>query len=214
MDSPVSAYGVYTIKKGAEGKDIDVGDEGMLADYYLYFWKGDFFITLTTSDSEETTDRGLVRIARAVDSKIGTEGQRPPLVDILSIEGRDVRNIAYLKGDLALANNFPFIIDNVFNLKEGVIGDYGDFKVFVFKYVSRNEGLKRYEDARDLFKNSTEFADFRANQNDCAMIDTQGRTIRMRIYENYILIFVGSAVVDPGSILERLQQNITERLGI
>lgn len=209
MNNPASAYGVYTLKSSTGGKDIDIGHEGMLADYYLHFWKGDLLAILMTTGSDEATQRGLVRIARAVDGKIKTEGQRPSLVDLLSIEGREVQHIIYLRGDLALANSFPYVIDDVFNLKEGVIGDYADFKVFIFKYGNHNRSLKRYRDARDLFRNSTSFEDFADSDDGCTMVDTQGRTLHMHNYDNYIFIYVGLPETDSKSIFEEIQNNIT-----
>ena len=214
MNSPASAYGIYTIKINTEGKSIDVGDEGILADFYLHFWKGDFLVTLTASDSEETTGSGLLALARAVDEKIQTKGQRPSLCNLLIMESYEVSNIKYLRGDLALANNFPYVIDDVFKLKEGVIGDYGDSKIFVFRYGNRNESLNRYQDARDLFRNSASFANFTDHEDGCTMVDAQGRAIHLQPYENYILIYVGTEQTDPGPILEELQHNIILHLGI
>ena len=46
------------------------------------------------------------------------------------------------------------------------------------------------------------------------MIDTQGRAIEMQIDEDYILIYIGTAETDSGSILKSLQENIAEHLGI
>jgi hypothetical protein len=214
MNNPASAYGIFTIKRGDEGKGIDVGVEGMLADYYLHFWKGDFLVSLTGSESEETILNGLLDIARAVDENIRKRGERPPLCDLLLIEGYRVSNIKYLMGNLALSNNLQFASDEVFKLKEGVIGDYGDFKLYVFKYGNRNESLSRYQDAHDLFRNSTVFGNFTDHKDECAMVDGQDRAIHMRLYENYILIFVGNSETEPGSILEKLQHNITERSDI
>ncbi len=213
MDNPASAYGIFTLRRGVEGKSLDVGDEGMFADYYLQFWKGRFLVTLTTSDSEETSQSGLVAIARAVDSKINTEGERPPLCDLLFIEEQNVRNIIYLRGDLALANSLPYVVDNVFKLKEGVIGDYVYFKIFLFKYGNQNESLNRYKVARDFFSGSIYFDNLHDIDDGCVMTDMQGGVIQMQAYRKYIFIFMGNAETDPESIFEKLQDNITGHLG-
>lgn len=213
MDNPASAYGIFTLRRAVESKSLDVGDEGVLADYYLQFWKGHFLVTLTTSDSEDTSQSGMVAIARVVDSKINTKSVRPPLCDLLSIEEQNVRNIIYLRGDLALANSLPYVVDNVFKLKEGVIGDYVEFKIGLFKYGNQNESLKRYKVARDFFSGSVYFENLHDIEDGCIMTDMQGGVIQMQAYRKYIFIFMGNTETDPKSIFEKLQHNITEHLG-
>ncbi len=70
MESRSGAYGMYSFKAGKNGKKIAFGNEGLLEDYYLNFWKGKYLVTLTGFDSDKETIDGLITIAKAVDDKI------------------------------------------------------------------------------------------------------------------------------------------------
>lgn len=208
MTNPTSAYGIYTFKIGYHGKQIPVGTEALFEDYYLNFWKGNFLVTLTAYDSEKDVLNGLLTVAKAVDTKIEDEGQRPLLTDLLLKENLKPFSIKYLKGYLALSNNYDFDSENIFGLKQGVIGNYGDYKIFIFKYDDKNKCLKWFENARNHLKKNPQFDDFSDYENDFSMIDRNGEYIYIRHYQNYIFIYLGTRETDPSIIFEKIQDKI------
>lgn len=205
MINPASAYGIYTFKTGEDGKEISAGTEALLEDYYLNFWKGNFVVTLTGFDSEKETLNGLLTIANAVDTKIENEGQRPLLPDLLLKENLKTSSIKYLKGNVALFNNYKFDSKNIFGLKEGVIGNYGNFKIFIFKYDDENGSLKWFKNARSHLKDNSGFDDFTDYGDDFSVTDRKGKNIHIKPYQNYILIFLGIRDIDPRIIFEKLK---------
>jgi len=70
MKTPAAASRVYKHKAGGEGKKTDIGTEAMLADYYLIFREGRFYVSLTGFDSETETVNGLIRIAKKVEENL------------------------------------------------------------------------------------------------------------------------------------------------
>ena len=50
MESPAAAYGIYSFKVGEGGKALAIGQEALLEDYYLNFWKGNLQVTLIGQD--------------------------------------------------------------------------------------------------------------------------------------------------------------------
>lgn len=208
MSSPASAYGIYSFKIGGDGEEIAVGTDAMLENYYLNFWKENFLVTLTAYDSDQETLNGLLTIAGIMDAKIEKEGQRPPLVDVLLKENLESSSVKYLKGNLALSNNYEFDSKNIFGLKEGVIGDYGNYKIFLFKYDNENECLKWFKNACDYLKNSSRFDGFSDYGDDFSMTDRKGNYVYAGQEKNYILIFVGTRKINPKMIFEALKDKI------
>lgn len=124
MEDDAAAYGMYSVKKGSEGKQVAIGQESFLSDSYLNFWTGSFLVTLVGMDQAEETRTGLHAIALAVSRKISPEGNRPALISLLPTSDRVESSLQYFKGNLGFRN-----VQNVFppaSLKfaEGVRAEY------------------------------------------------------------------------------------------
>jgi len=208
MKNAASAYGIYSFKTGDEGEKMDVGSDALLEDYYMNFWKGNFLVTLTAYDSDKETLNGLLTIAATVAARIKKEGQRPLLVDVLPKENLESLNVKYIRGNLALSNNYEFDANGIFGVKEGVIGDYGNYRIFLFKYDNEGECLKWFESARDDLKDSSRFDGFTDYGDDFSMTDRVGNHVYGRRDLNYILIFMGAKEIDPKIILEELKGSL------
>ena len=207
MDNSTSAYGIYTFQSG-EGDEIELGSDAICSEYYLHFWKDVFFVRLMAFDSREYISRGLLTIAKAVDRKIKNKGQRPALCNLLVIEGLAPSRITYLKGNLALSNIYHFAADDIFGLREGVVGYYGEFSVFVFKYENVKKSRNQYQIARGKMSTNPRFENFTDHNDECSMIDNQAAAIRMRVYRNYIFVYTGADEKDPQTIFYQIENNL------
>lgn len=74
MKNAAAASEIYGHKSGGEGKKLSVGDEALLAEYYLIFRKGRFYAALTGFDSEDDTVEGLLVIARGIEKQLSKNG--------------------------------------------------------------------------------------------------------------------------------------------
>ena len=75
MKNAKAAHQIYTLMAGRGNKKLDIGHEAVLGEYYLIFRKGEFYVTITGSDSEEKTRDELIAVARAVEEKVIVHGQ-------------------------------------------------------------------------------------------------------------------------------------------
>ncbi len=213
MNDATSAYGIYTFKTSAKGKEIPLGNEALFEDYYLNFWKGNFLITLTGFDSEKETIDGISTIAKVVDAKIKSKGQKPQLLDLLPEENLKTHGIKYLKGNLALFNNYEFGSGDIFGLKEGVIGDYIEYKIFIFKYLDRSESGKWFENARNKIKVSARSDPYDTPvSSDYSMVSRNGDHIFLKRYQEYIIIVIGTATTEGSKIIRKVASKISDSL--
>jgi hypothetical protein len=208
MTDPSAAYGIYTISAGALGDDVDIGNEGMVAEYYMYFWKGDFFVTLTASDAGESAAQGILAIASWVDEKILSRGSRPSLCNLMMIEGETPSRLYYLRGVLALSSVYNFAFEDIFGLQEGVVGNFEKYKCFIFKYGDMKEGRHWFRSARDALKQDERYGDFQTNDDECSMTDEIGVVVHLKTLHNYILVYVGTPDTDPRSIFYKIENNL------
>jgi len=213
MENPASAYGIYSFKTSGRGKEIPLGDKASLEDYYLNFWKGNFLVTITGFDSEQETIDGLITIAKVINSKIKSKGQIPLLIRLLPEENLRKSGVKYLKGNLALFNNYEFGTGDLFGLNEGVIGDYDQYKVFIFKYDDKNESEKWFENAKNNIKSNARFDIYDISlYSEYSVFGRKEDRIFMKLYYEYIIIVVGTMTTKTNKIIEKVQSKIKNPL--
>lgn len=194
MSNAASAFGIYTFKAHPGGRELAIGGEARLADYYLNFWKGNFLVTLTGLDQDEEVPKGLEVIARAVEARIETEGEKPSLVGYLPQAGLLPDSVKYFRGNLGLYNIYPFFRQDVFALKEGVKGDYQTgHSLYIVRYESDEESRMRLKEIRTSFQTSERYKNFSAvSQTLFQAEDSKGKRIFVTAIKNYILIIIGT----------------------
>jgi hypothetical protein len=194
MQNPAAAYGVYTFKTGDSAKPINVGNEGLLEDYYINFWKGNFVVTVIGFDSKKETLAGIIQAAKIVTAKIKETGQKPKLLRLLP-KGDKYRlkpnGITYLKGNLALFNQYEFDSKDIFGLKEGVVGNYGDFRLFIFQYKDALECQKWFAHAKKYLGNNPYYKDFSIKEASFSFNDNKNTSFYIQLHKQYILIVQG-----------------------
>ncbi len=63
---------IYRLKTGSRGRKIKIGEEAVLEEYYLMFWQGRFYLSVSGPDSGKKTRDVILGIAGAVSEKIAT----------------------------------------------------------------------------------------------------------------------------------------------
>ena len=195
MKNPEAAYGVYTFKTSDSGKPIDVGQEGMLEDYYINFWKGNFLVTVIGFDSKKETLEGIIQAAKIVNAKIKETGQKPKLLQLLPKDDKyqlKPNGITYLKGNLALFNQYEFDSKDIFGLKEGVVANYKDFRLFIFQYKDAIEGKKWFDIAKKYLENNPSYKDFSIKEASFSFTDNKNNPFYIQLHKKHILIIQGT----------------------
>jgi len=114
MGSSEDAFGVFTHDR--DGKTVDVGQEGLYRQGWLSFWKGRFFVSIYMERETVDAKEAAYHLARAVDSLIGDEGPKPPILRKLPPEGLQDRSVRYLHHPLLLNYHYYLSDENILNL--------------------------------------------------------------------------------------------------
>jgi len=208
MEDPASAFGAYTFKISQRGQEVPLGNGGMLEDYYLNFWKGNLLVTLIGFDTDQETRDGIMAMAKSIDAKIEGQGVPPIMVNYLVEENLKKSIIKYLQGNLGLFNHYQFDTKNIFGLKEGVIGRYDDFEIFIFRYDDADESRKWFKEAQSHLKPHSAFSKYVQHKDGFSMIDAKDRYIFIKSYRNNILVYLGAKETFSRGVLEKIQGRI------
>lgn len=206
MEDAESAYGIYTLTKGPDAQLVNIGYEGTFQDAYLLFWKNRFFITITGLDSGEDINEGILAFAGYIEQKITTSGQPSALPQLLVHDNLHPSNVVYIQGFLGLMNNYAFHADDIFGVQEGVIGDFGAYKVFLLKYANDEESRKWYTNALTAFKDDQLYENFATDEQSFSATDSFQQLVYCEPVQQYIVIVIGAKSIEAGkSIVKKLQ---------
>jgi hypothetical protein len=212
MNSPDSAYGIYTFKSSGKGQELNIGYECKLQDYYLNFWKGQYLVTITGFDAQEETIDGLKSIAIAVDIKLETqtEAKKPVLYSRLPQEDLDRQSVKYFLGNLGLLNSYPFANTDIFKIKEGIKGTYvGGYDIYILDYKDAETCQIAFDNAKNEFKASVKYQNLSVGQEHIKLEDDSGIRIEVQPYRSFMLIVLNTKSSEQtNQILKNLQNHL------
>jgi len=204
MESPAAAYGIYTFKIGAGGKATAIGQEALLEDYYLNFWKADLLVTVIGPDSQAETVQGVIALSKAVDARITKTGKRPELADLLLREPLAFSNPKFVRGSLGIMNSYIFDTEDIFGVREGLIGAVGDCQAFVFRYADSGQSAGAFANAAARLRVSPRFKNFTLQENQCAMAGREKEFLVIHQTGRHIAIVIGQTRDKVASTSDRL----------
>lgn len=203
-----AAFGIYSFKTAAGGERIRLGDEALLEDYYLNMWQARFLVTLTGFDSEDDTIKGLTTLAGAVAAKIKVHGQRPELVALLPPENLPVGGITYLKGNLGLFNSYDLTAEDIFAVRQGVVGHYPGFKLIILQYQNPAERQQRFLHAVGRLKKNPACRAFSHLDEVWSFTDPQGRAAHLKAQGHYIFLISGVPRPKALTFFKEIESNL------
>ncbi len=208
MESPAAAYGIYSFKTGDGGKTMKIGQEALLEDYYLNFWKGNLLVTVIGLDSEQETVQGVVSFAKAVDARIAKTGEQPELAGLLLREPLAFSHPKYVRGSLGVMDSYIFDTENIFRVREGIIGAINDCKAFVFRYADEGECAKAFDRATTSLSVSPKFKNGSLQGNRYSIVGGEKELVVINQTGRYIAIVIGQNQDKTRSISDQLVEKL------
>ena len=98
------AFGIYSFARSSSGHEVNLGEGGTSADYYLHFWSGPGLAVITAESEFEDLGTAVFEIGTAVEGCLLSGGAEPDLLDQLPIDGRIPGSEVYFTGRLAFLN--------------------------------------------------------------------------------------------------------------
>ncbi len=208
MTDDGAAYGIYSINTSSQGKTVRVGNEGTLNDYYLVFWKDRFLTFISSDDTTGETLEGILTLAECVEKKIEIPGKKPELVAMLPV--KNLLTGKYVRGLLGLSSVYDFDTKNIFGVREGIIGVYKDYRVFLFRYETENDAGKWYGSAREILKTSTRMLNFQDQGQRYSVTDRKGSQLCVAQRENLVVIVMADQGTDGVTLCDDVLSKINK----
>jgi hypothetical protein len=189
MESPTHAFGMYAAERSPEEQPVAIGAQGYQGANVLNFYKGPYYIKMTSFSSSSGLSASLNRMGRSISDNIPGEFKELELFQVFPPENRVVWSERYIPNDFLgqsyLTNGYRCDYE----------GDQGTFQVFLVPLQSEEaarSAIKKYRS----FLESQEFK-IQPQGDDRSMIAEKGRYILAFAYRSYF-----GGVLDVGDLTQ------------
>lgn len=209
MSDSAAAYGIFSITAASGEKQLALGDEGELGEYFLVFRKGRHVVTVSGQNSDKVTMDGVKLLGQAIEARIDSSSRAPQfVVQFNPLVAKDSRPI-YLRGAIAVGNFYMFAPHNVFSIREGLTGDRDSTRFFVFRYPNAKESERTFHTATKALRSDEKYSAFKSSPTRFQTIDRDGNLLIASVADNSIVIIVGPRK----DLNEKMEKQALEILG-
>jgi len=134
MSTPESAYGIYSLNRSQDANYVAIGNEGILTEASLDFWKCQYYCKVYCFGSSEKYKNAVVNIGTKLAERIEKSGSEPDLIKKLPQNGLIPKTAKYFSRKLGL-DSIHYISD------ENILGLDGETKGAVAEYQLDDEKL-------------------------------------------------------------------------
>ena len=100
MGNHLNAFGIYSVERVPDGRDLEFGVDSFQYDTTLCFWQDKYYVKLMSYDMKPETAQSLSSLATLITQKIPKKGEPPYLFSIFPAEGRLNKSERYIKCDV------------------------------------------------------------------------------------------------------------------
>jgi hypothetical protein len=150
MESALHGFGIYAAERSPEDNFIDVGAQGYIAEDILNFWKGPYYVKITSLEFSNSMKDTLNTFAKIIAHRISGEYALPEL-------------FAFFPEKNKIANSERFIPSNFMGhsfLKNGYLVDYQydglPYQIFLIESSSPAEAEEAFAQYVDFLKSNSE----------------------------------------------------------
>lgn len=143
MESPRHAFGIYAAERTPDDNFIDVGVQGYVGGNILNFWKGPYYVKLTSFQSSPTGEEVLIRFFRVIADKISGNYSEPELFACFPEKNRVRMSERYIPQNF-MGHGF---------LKNGYLVDYHHEGIRYQVFLVENSSPEEAEEAFSKYLN-------------------------------------------------------------
>ena len=152
MNTPDGAFGIYSLNRYPEANYVEIGNEGILTDTNLDFWKGRYFCRAYSFDISEKYQKAVVNLGSKLALNIKEAGAEPSIIGMLPQNGLVPKSARFFSRKLGMDNIHFVSKDNILNLTSetrGVVAEYqlddAGFQLFVIEYPSSETAYTAFD---------------------------------------------------------------------
>ncbi|PLX01222.1 MAG: hypothetical protein C0594_13745 [Marinilabiliales bacterium] len=141
MTDGEACFGIYSVKKGTEGRVVDIGQACKLTSKAAHMYKDNLY-TVISSEKDGAGD--LIILATAIANSIDTSAEVPYLAKKMEII-YPIDQVRYLKGNIALNNVLYLPSSNKLDFNEAVAGIDSVGMYLVMQFENEQKAIRSME---------------------------------------------------------------------
>ena len=210
MEDNKAAFGIFTLNSSGNGNKIDIGEGAFLYDYYLHFFKGNYYIRCTTSAEDQLLMEAIKNFGTYTANMIDQKGQKLSLLEAINMQEFQPAEIKYFEGQLGLNNVFNFGHGSVAGFNEGIAAETWEKMVFVFAYKNDYKCREWFASAKGKMQMSKKFFDYVANDDGFTVKDKAGIFFTFKPHGRFFMALKGYNWEEAKPVFDRLISNLNK----
>jgi len=150
MKNPKHAFGIYAAERSTDDRLIDMGTQGYLGENVLNFWKGRYYVKLTSFQVSSDTSEILIMLASVIAAKIKGTYSEPELFGCFPTKNRVQLSERFIPKNF-LGQSF---LENGYRVEYKNGGS--SYQVFLVKSASREKAVEVFAKYEDFLKSQNE----------------------------------------------------------
>ncbi len=206
MDSPTSAFGIFSFKTGGKWKESKNGNLYFPEEYYQNILADNYLITITSIDINEKTERAIRIFRKTIEKKISGNSLIPGIIDLFD-KGKFEKRI-YFEGDLGLMNIYN-LVSAESGMVNGAAGINNGNITFILNYNEGENVRSKYSSLIDLLKTESRYSEFAVIDNGVSFLDRKKNVIYVSILNRYIVVFIGKKLNEGKMFFKYISDKIS-----
>ncbi|HGJ66838.1 TPA: hypothetical protein ENS27_15865 [bacterium] len=152
MTNSENAFGIYSLNRYKGANYVRIGNEGILEDATLEFWKGQYYCKVYSFNQSEEYQKIVADIGSKIASRIHDFGKEPNIIKRLPQDGLIHKTEQFFTRKLGLDNVYFISDENVLELDgqtKGIIAEYQlndkTFHIFMVEYPSPEKAISAFD---------------------------------------------------------------------
>jgi hypothetical protein len=150
MKNPKHAFGIYVAERSTEDRLINMGVQGYLGENVLNFWKGQYYVKLTSFQVSSDTEKSLMMLASVIAAKVKGTYSEPKLFACFPTKNRVQMSERFIPKNF-LGQSF---LENGYRVEYESGG--GSYQVFLVKTASSEKAEEAFAKYGDFLKSQNE----------------------------------------------------------
>ena len=147
MTDAAAAYGVWSLMQTGSYTRGTLGQGSLRFGYYVAFWSGSYFASVTGARSDAATQAEVDRLAAQLAALLPSDGKLPAWFEQLPSTG--AREQKYFRGKIGLSNIVAGPAADLVDGSEGLFAEYPDRQVILYHFATEQEAARQLEAARN-----------------------------------------------------------------
>lgn len=205
------AFGIYSLLRGEGDGHLDMGNGGVISDYYLIFWSGNHIVAVTAQTEFDNSTEAVKSIAQTISDMLEKDGKLPAMLDIVPTQNRLAGSEKYVVGPIGLQNVSALASRLLSGYEEGAAARYGsagdaEGQILILRWANEGSADEALHAAR---KKAGEISNLE-------VVSSTDRSLRVKretswglaayVIGQYIIVSVGLEECEAGDLFEEIRK--------